>query len=190
MQLSTNHPTRTERWLAIFAAAVLACDVARSRAADTAAGVANWFETVAEAERLAEADAAAGGRPPPGRPRPGNPPPEPQDPSAWSPVDLNDLTATIDKRNRIVNQRLLDALEDPARRGALDRGQIGTLTDWFKCYFQMREFLPTGRNHPNIGGMTDVLQRAIGQRGDFVEGRILLATCHLYAGQPKDAREQ
>lgn len=189
---------RSEGRFAILVTAFLACGAAGSRAADTPGGVANWFELVAEAERLAEADAHRQEKPAPAPapapvPSPGEdqPPPRPHAVIAPPPpANLDALRALIEKRNRFVNERLFETVKKLAAGGRAEPRQIQALTDWFAIYFQMRAFQPTSRRDPNLGSVTEVLQDAIGRRQDFVEGRILLATCHMYAGKPQDARSQ
>jgi hypothetical protein len=180
-----------------FASVVLAAGVfavaARSVvAADTADGLANWFETVAEAERLAgqgaAKPAAAGGKLGPANPAAPRPAPAP----GGANIAVLELKQLIDRRNQLVDRTKLFALLEQVRRGEqLDPKQEktlrGALRDWFKIYFEMRDLQPLSRRDPNLVDVTGVLAQATGTRKDFVEGRILGAVCQVYGGKPDQA---
>ena len=164
-------------------------------AADTPAGLSNWFETVAEAERMAEEEASAARGPvnpilPPvggGGPR-----------VAVAPqpvVDLAALEGLIGERHRLIDRtRILAALARVAKGQKLDQRQRerfpADYQAWLTLYFKLRAFAPASRRDPNIPAVTRSLEAAIRGRGDFGEGRVLLAACHLYGGDPALAKQR
>lgn len=171
-----------------------ACSPGWVLAADTAGGVANWFETVAEAERMAEAEIAKQKPPLPPPPAPGPAPDGNQLPPqpAIGPgpaANLNELQLLIDKRNKLVNNGLFNAIKRVNAGGKANPQEMRSLTDWFTTYFRMRAFVPANRRDPNVGAVIGILDNAVKRRGDFVEGRILLVPCLLYAGRHDDAKQ-
>lgn len=176
----------------VLAAGAFAVAAGSAVAADTAAGLANWFDTVAEAERLAgqgaAKPAAAGGKRGPANPAAPQPAPAP----GAANVAVLELKQLIDRRNQLVDRTKLFVLLEQVRRGEqLDPRQEktlrGALRDWFKIYFEMRDFQPRSRRDPNLADVTGVFAQATGARKDFVEGRILGAVCQLYVGKPDQA---
>lgn len=184
---------RNRCWIAsVFVCAALAVAAGRAGAADTAEGLANWFDTVAEAERLAgqgaAKPAAAGGKRGPAKPAAPQPAPAP----GAANIAVLELKQLIDRRNELVDRTKLFALLEQVRRGeSLDPKQEktlrGALRDWFKIYFEMRDFQPLSRRDPNLADVTGVFAQATGARKDFVEGRILGAVCQAYGGKPDQA---
>jgi len=184
---------------ACFAAAVVGCGATQTLAADTAGGVANWFETVAEAERLAEAEAGKPQTPPASPPPAPAPVPslgaseQPPRPAVVMPhaqaINPDDLRPLIDKRNKLVNRSLFDAIKRLAEGRRPNHEQMRLLKDWFALYFQMRTFVPTSRKDPHLPAVIAILEDAVRRRADFVEGRILAVTCLLYADRSDDARK-
>lgn len=196
--ISMHATTRSMRWFPLLVAGLLGCGPARGLAADSAGGVANWFETVAEAERLAEAEAdkrhtpAPAPAPIPVPPPGGNePPPRPvvvvDRPLA---ADVNALRALIEQRDRQVNGGLFTTVRKLTVGRRPTQDELQALRDWFTTYFQMRALMPASRKDPNLAAVTKILEEAVRRRTDFVEGRILLASCLLYAGRPNEARTQ
>jgi len=177
-------------FLSAEAAFVVAGPLGASRAADTPGGLANWFETVAEAERMAEQ----------GMQRPLQPQPEPQ--ADGRPVavgaraiNLDDLRTLIQRRHDHINRtKLFGPLAKLAKNQKLTKQEQqrlpGDLTEWFKRYFAMRAFLPSSRLDPALPAVTAEFEQAIKVREDFVEGRILAAACHLYSGDLQRAAER
>jgi len=159
--------------------------------ADTAAGLANWFATVAEAEQMAEAAAA--------KPTPNaNQPPANKPPAVGNvalPVNqLAELDQLIKQRNALVDRTKLFALLAQVRQGKpLDKPQEktlrGALPDWFKLYFQMRNFQPVSRRDPNLAALSQLFEQHVTARPDFVEGRVLGAICEVYRGNFARAQE-
>lgn len=161
-------------------------------AADTPGGLSNWFETVAEAERMAEKEAGpgAGGqvvapvRADGAAPRV-NVAPQP----AVNPAELQGL---IEERNRLVDRtKLLPSLTKLRQLNKAQQQKLRTdFMAWLTLYIKLRAFMPTSRQDPNLPVIVGSLEAAIGNRRDFGEGRILAATCHLYAGDFELARQR
>jgi hypothetical protein len=168
--------------------------------ADTQGGLSNWFETVAEAERLAEQQAQQLQQPEQ------KPQQKPQQPPAENPgprpvvapqpaANVARLRGLIADRNRLIDKtKLLASLETLARNKRLDREESkklpGDFQRYLELYFQMRVFVPTLRGDPNLPAVVGVLQEAIRARKDFGEGRVLAAACLLYDGEPVSAKQQ
>lgn len=188
-----NATSQSGLWPVVLAVGLLVCGGARGLAADTAAGLANWFETVAEAERLAddaeEKRLAAAAEPGP-RPPPAPAGPTTLQPGIAVPAASDDLRLLIDQRNRLVTESLLSVVKKLVLGGRPSGQQLQSLRDWFATYFQMREFMPSSRNDPNLPAVTNILEEAVKRRGSFVEGRVLLAACYIYASRAKDAHAQ
>jgi len=164
--------------------------------ADTQGGLSNWFETVAEAERLAEQQAQQQQQP---QQKPQQPPavnPGPRPVVAPQPaVNVAALRGLIADRNRLIDKtKLLASLAKWAGNKRLDKRESqklpGDFQRYLALYFQMRDFVPTKRGAPNLPAVVGVFQEAIRARKDFGEGNVLAATCLLYGGDPVSAKQQ
>lgn len=162
-------------------------------AADTPTGLSNWFETVAEAERMAEEEAGRGAGKQMvdgpsgvdgGAPRV-NVAPQPV-------VKQVELQRLVDERNRLIDRtQLLRALARPQNRNKAQQQKLNAdLMAWLTLYLKLRAFVPTSRREPNLPVTAGTLEAAIGKRHDFGEGRILAAACHLYGGDFERARQR
>lgn len=154
-------------------------------AAETEGGHANWFATVAEANRLAEEERKKDPRP---APRPAPPPPDAggkrPDPPVFEPPRPapHTLDGLITTRNRLIDdERVLDLIRQLAQGRKPTQRELGSLSKWFQTYFRIRALVPSSRRDPNLAGTTQALVRAA-QRKDFMEARILGAVCHMFAG--------
>ena len=163
-------------------------------AADNAKGMAMWFETVAEAERMAAEERAHQFQPagsssatvssPDHKVRP----PRPVLIAPAAPSHLDALRSLIAKRHELVNKSLFTDIKRLAAGAKLTKKQLRSLTDWFGNYSQMRCFVPTSRKDPNLNELIVILEDALRHRKDFVEGRILVVPCLVYAGKLDNAR--
>jgi len=54
---------------------------------------------------------------------------------------------------------------------------------WVRVYRDMAKFVAPRRNDPNRQAVLHCLERAVNQRDDFFEGRVLAAYCHAYDGR-------
>lgn len=162
-------------------------------AADNAAGLSNWFETVAEAERLAEKEAgqAAGGQPAGAPPAVGGAAPR-VNVAIQPAVNPAELQGLIDQRHRHVdNTQLLRKLAKPKRLNRAEQKKFDAdLMAWLTLYFKLRAFVPTSRRDPNLPVITGALEAAVGKRADFGEGRVLAAVCLLYGGDFEQAQRR
>jgi len=164
-------------------------------AADTPGGLAAWFDTVAEAQRLAEQGA---GQAQPGKPapQPAGQPATPGRPQAVAlTVDPQALRALFAKRHGLVDDsRLFESLRQLARgekpSDARLRNLPTSLQAWFATYFEMLAFLPQSRADVALPEVRRILEDEIRGRNDFVEGRVMASVCHLYAGDRKLAEQR
>jgi hypothetical protein len=160
-------------------------------AAESSAGLANWFETVAEAERLARPAAKP---PKPGaddKPKSKQPGP-PQVSGTQKPNIVQELEGLIKKRNELVTHtKLFELIAQVNQGNPLSPRQQKTLRtalrDWFKLYFQMLDLQPGSRRDPNLVDVAEVYEQAARSRQDFVEGQILGAVCEAYRGDVEKA---
>lgn len=206
-RLAASRSTRSSRWFApggaIAMLAVVVGGASVATGSDTSSGLSAWFETVAEAERMAQQ--AAPGHPgpggdgdqqnPPGSPpaSPGGQPPQPPAPAGAADTNTK-LGELIGRRNDLVTKtKLFTLLRKMATRKKLSKPERDALAralrDWFRLYFQMRAFQPNSRRDPNLPEVRRTFDEAVQARGDFVEGRILAAICHLYGGDDDRARK-
>lgn len=158
----------------------------RPARAESDAQQRRWFDLVAEADQMAQDE----------KPKPLPPPPAPAAQGAVAPElpappapDMV-LARLIDDRQRHVDDTNLFATLEKMRAGKPPKDPRklgGDMKRWFELYYMMRQIVPMSRADAGLNDVTQTLENAINarkQRGkdDFVEGRILAAVCHLYAG--------